>query len=100
MIGRHAGDEMSDAWIPVIASAAVAVISLAGAIYMKTKGERPMIPMWWNRIAAILIGAAVAIASDHFWHLGWYIAIPLGAIAYGCARFPAYRRYAKRRETS
>jgi hypothetical protein len=86
---------MSDAWIPVIASAAVAVISLAGAIYMKTKVERPMIPMWWNRIAAILIGAAVAIASDHFWHLGWYIAIPLGAIAYGCARFPAYRRYAK-----
>jgi hypothetical protein len=88
-------DEMKDAWIPVIACAAVAVISLAGAIYIKTKIERPMMSMWWNRIAAILVGAAVAIAADHFWHLGWYFAIPLGAIAYGCARFPAYRRYAK-----
>ena len=86
---------MKDAWIPVIASAVVAVISLAGAIYLKTDTGTPMISMWWNRIAAILVGAAVAIAADHFWHLGWYLAIPLGAIAYGCARFPAYRRYAK-----
>jgi hypothetical protein len=83
---------MNDAWIPVIASAAVAVISLAGAIYIKTKTERPMISMWWNRIAAILVGAAVAIAADHFWRVGWYVAIPLGAITYGCVRFPAYRR--------
>ena len=86
---------MKDAWIPVIASAAVAVISLAGAIYITTNMERPVMAMWWNRIAAILVGAAVAIAADHFWHLGWYFAIPLGAIAYGCVRFPAYRRYAK-----
>jgi hypothetical protein len=86
---------MKDAWIPVIASAAVAVVSLAGAIYIKTKTEWPMMSMWWNRIAAILVGAAVAIAADHFWQLGWFLAIPLGAIAYGCVRFPAYRRYAK-----
>jgi hypothetical protein len=72
---------MKDAWIPVIASAAVAVISLAGAIYIKTKTERPMMSIWWNRIAAILVGAAVAVAADYFWHLGWYIAIQLGAIA-------------------
>ena len=87
--------EMKDAWIPLFASAAVAVISLASAIYIKAKIESPMMSMWWNRIVAILVGAAVAIAADHFWHLEWYLAIPLGAIAYGSARFPAYRRYAK-----
>jgi hypothetical protein len=86
---------MKDAWIPVVASAAVAVISLAAAIYIKTKTEWPMMSMWWNRIAAILFGAAVAIAADHFSQFGWFLAIPLGAIAYGCVRFPAYRRYAK-----
>ncbi|MEH2542119.1 MULTISPECIES: hypothetical protein [unclassified Bradyrhizobium] len=85
---------MKDAWIPVIGVAAVAIISLAGAIYLRGKTESP-IPLWWNRITAIVIGVAVAIIADRFGHLDWYFAIPLGALAYACARFPAYRRYLK-----
>ena len=86
---------MKDAWIPVIASAAVAVISLAGAVYIFLRSSKQQNKIegprnWWNQIGAILIGAAVAIAADHFWHLDWYFAIPLGGLAYCAVRFPAY----------
>ena len=96
---------MKEAWIPVIGAAAVAVISLAGAIYIvlrspkqmdgTSSAERLLNLMWWNQIAAILVGAAVAIAADHFWHLDWYFAIPLGTLAFCAVRFPAYVRHRK-----
>jgi hypothetical protein len=86
---------MKDAWIPVIGAAAVAIISLAGAVYIRSSRQKNEIWSRWNRIGAILLGAAVAIAADHFGHLDWYFAIPLGVLAYCGLRFPAYARHGK-----
>ena len=96
---------MKDVWIPVIGASAVALISLASAIYIvlrspkqndgTSSAERLMKSMRWNQVAAILAGAATAIATDHFWHLDWYFAIPLGTLAYCAVRFPAFIRHRK-----
>jgi hypothetical protein len=96
---------MKDAWVPVIGAVAVAVISLAGAVYVvlhspkqkdgTSSAERLLNSMRWNQVVAILAGAATVIATDHFWHLDWYFAIPLGVLAYCAVRFPAYVRHKK-----
>jgi hypothetical protein len=84
-----------NAWIPVMGAAAVAIISLAGAIYLRSSQQVSEIGARWNQAAAIIAGAAVAIAADRFGKLDWYFAIPLGALAFGVIRFPAYLRHSK-----
>ncbi|CCE11718.1 membrane hypothetical protein [Bradyrhizobium sp. STM 3843] len=90
---------MKDAWTPVIGALAVAVLALAAALVVRLSAkskepntERMPMSSSWSMIAAILVGAAVAIAADRFGHLDWYFAIPLGALSFGAARLPAYRR--------
>jgi hypothetical protein len=87
--------EMKDAWIPVIGAAAVAIISLAGAVYLRSSTQVGEIGARWNQAAAIIVGAAVAIVATRFGNLDWYFAIPLGVIAFGAIRFPAYVRHSK-----
>jgi hypothetical protein len=91
---------MKDAWTPVIGALVVAVLALAVALILRlsakskeTNIERTPISSRWSMVAAILVGAAVAIAADRFGHLDWYFAIPLGALSLCAVRFPAYRRY-------
>jgi hypothetical protein len=91
--GRYG--EMKDAWIPVIGAGAVAIISLAGAIYLRLPKQVGEIGARWNQAAAILVGAAVAIAATRFGDLDWYFAIPLGVLAFVAIRFPAYARHSK-----
>jgi len=95
---------MKDAWVPVVGAAAVAIISLAAGVYLRpskqVRQSASSSPSYeigsrWNQVAAILIGAAIAIAASRFGHLDWYFAISSGALAYGIIRFPAYMRYRK-----
>jgi hypothetical protein len=86
---------MKNAWIPVIGAGAVAAISLAGAICLRSSQQAGEIGARWNQAAAIIAGAAVAIAADRFVDLDWYFAIPLGVLVFGAIRFPAYMRHSK-----
>lgn len=86
---------MNSAWIPVIGALAVAIISLAGAIYLRASKQVGEIGARWNQAAAILGGAAVAIAATRFGNLSWFFAIPLGILAFVAIRFPAYVRHNK-----
>ena len=87
--------QMKDAWVPVIGAAAVAIISLAGAVYLRSSKQVNDVGGRWNQVAAVLIGAGIAIAANQFGHLDWYFAIPSGALVYGAIRSPAYVRYSK-----
>jgi hypothetical protein len=86
---------MKDAWIPIIGAGAVAIISLTGAIYLRSSTQVGEIGARWNQAAAILVGAAVAMAATRFGSLDWYFAIPLGAVAFAAIRFPVYARRSK-----
>jgi hypothetical protein len=86
---------MKDTWIPVIGAAAVAIISLAGAVYLRSSKQVGEIGARWNQAAAIVVGAAVAIAATRFGNFDWYFAIPLGALVFGAIRFPAYVHHSK-----
>jgi len=86
---------MNDAWIPVIGVAAVAIISLTGAAYLRSSKKTGKIGSRWNQAAAILVGAAIAIAATRFGNLDWYFAIPLGVLAFVAIRFPAHLRHSK-----
>lgn len=86
---------MNNAWTPVIGALAVAIISLAGAIYLRSSKQVGEIGARWNQAAAILVGAAVAIAATRFGNLNWFFAIPLGVLAFVAIRFPAYVRHNK-----
>jgi hypothetical protein len=85
---------MSDAWIAAVGAGAVAIISLAGAIYFRSK-QVSEIGVRLNQAVAILSGAAVAVAATRFANLDWYFAIPLGMLAFVAIRLPAYSRHAK-----
>ena len=94
---------MKDAWTPVIAAAVVAIVSLAGALYLRPSKEVRRsaahgyeVGRRWNQVAAILVGVATAIAAERVVHLDWYLAIPVGVIAFGIIRFPAYINCYKR----
>jgi hypothetical protein len=89
---------MKDAWMPAIGAAAVATISLAGAIYLRSGKKVDVIGGRWNQLAALLVAAAVAICADRFGHLDWYFAIPLGVLAFGIVRIPAFARYSKNKK--
>jgi hypothetical protein len=86
---------MKDAWIPVIGAAAVATISLVGAVYLRSAKKVDAIGGRWNQIAALFVAAVVAISASHYGHLDWYFAIPLGVLAFGIVRIPAFARYNK-----
>jgi hypothetical protein len=86
---------MKDAWISVIGAGAVAIISLAGAIYLRSSKQVGEIGARWIQAAAILIGAAVAIAATRLGNLDWYFAIPIGILAFVVIRLPAYLRDSK-----
>jgi hypothetical protein len=86
---------MKDAWVPVFGAAAVAIISLAGAVYLRSSKQAGEIGGRWNQAAAIIVGTVVAIAATRFGNLDWYFALPLGALAFGAIRFPAYVRNSK-----
>jgi hypothetical protein len=87
---------MKDAWIAVVAAGAVAIVSLASAVYLRSSKQVGEIGARWNQVAAILVGAAVAIAATRFGSLDWYFAILLGMVAFAAIRFPAYARHADR----
>ncbi|QDP21579.1 hypothetical protein [Bradyrhizobium cosmicum] len=86
---------MKDAWIPIIGAAAVAIISLGAAVYLRSSKQAGEIGARWNQAAAIIVGAAVAILATRLGNLDWYFAIPLGALAFGAIRLPAYVRHGK-----
>jgi hypothetical protein len=86
---------MNNTWGPVIGAAVVAIISLAGAVYLRSSKPVGEIGARWNQAAAILVGAVVAIAATRFGDLDWYFAIPLGVMALVAIRFPAYVRHNK-----
>ena len=73
----------------------LAIISLAGAIYLRSSKQAGEVGARWNQAAAILVGAAVAVAATRFGNLDWYFAIPLGVLAFIAIRFPAYVRHSK-----
>jgi hypothetical protein len=86
---------MENAWVPVFGAAAVAIISLAGAVYLGSSKQAGEIGGRWSQAAAIIVGTVVAIAATRFGNFDWYFAIPLGAFAFGAIRFPAYVRNSK-----
>jgi hypothetical protein len=79
----------------LLAPGTVAAIALAGAICLRSSQQAGEIGARWNQAAAIIAGAAVAIAADRFVDLDWYFAIPLGVLVFGAIRFPAYMRHSK-----
>lgn len=98
---------MKDAWIPVIGAAVVAVVSLAVGVYLRSVKQVGVIGARWNQAAAVIVASAVVIAADSLGRLDWYFAIPLGSLAYGTIRLPAYVRHSRsagsdqgRKETS
>lgn len=86
---------MKDAWIAVVGAGAVAIVSLASAVYLRSSKQMGEIGARWNQAAAILAGAAVAIAATRLGSLDWYFAIPLGGVAFAAIRFPVYARHSK-----
>ena len=91
---------MKDAWIPVIGAAAVATISLVSAVYLRSAKKVDSIVGRWNQIAASFVAAVVAISADHYGHLDWYFAIPLGVLAFGIVRLPAFVRYSRSKKAN
>jgi hypothetical protein len=67
---------MKDAWVPVFGAAAVAIISLAAAVYLRSSKQAGEIGGRWNQAAAIIVGTVVAIAAARFGNLDWYLRFP------------------------
>lgn len=86
---------MKDAWILVIGGAVVAVVSLAVGVYLRSVEQVGVIGARWNQAAAVIIASAIVIAADSLERLDWYFAIPLGSLAYGVIRLPAYVRHSR-----